>query len=49
MGAMIGEADENWRESEESLELAVLEAVREEDLAKKTSFCIGKEVKRGCR
>lgn len=41
------EADENCRESEDNLELAVLEAAKEEDLVKKTNFCIGKDVAEG--
>lgn len=41
---MVGEADEKWRESEESLELAVLEAARDEDRVKERRFCIGRKV-----
>jgi hypothetical protein len=41
MGAMVEEEDENWREREESLELAVLGAVKDEHRANETSFCIG--------
>lgn len=40
---MIEGVVENWREIEESLELAVLIVVRDEGLAKETSFCIGEK------
>jgi hypothetical protein len=36
---MDGE-EENWRENEESLDSAVLEAVRDVDRAKEASFCM---------
>jgi hypothetical protein len=32
--------DENWRDKEESLEFAVLEAATDVERAKKASFCI---------
>ena len=38
----MGEDEENWRDNEESLELAVLEAVTEVDRAKEVSFCMRK-------
>jgi hypothetical protein len=43
MGAIIEEVDENWREREESLELAVLKVVKGDDRVKTTNFCIGKD------
>jgi len=44
IGAIVEEDEENWRDKEESLELAVLEAVTEIDRVKEASFCM----RRGC-
>lgn len=40
MGAMFGEEEENWRESEDSLEFAVLEAAIVVERASKVIFSI---------
>lgn len=40
MGAIVDGEEENWRDNEESLEFAVLEAVRDVDRAKEASFCM---------
>jgi len=40
MGAILEKDDENWREMEESLEFAVLEAVRLDERAVCASLCM---------
>jgi len=46
MGAMVEEEEDNWRANEESLEFAVLEAVRDVRRVKEASFCMGEGCKR---
>ena len=40
MGAIVYGEEENWRDNEESLEFAVLEAVRDVGRTKEASFCM---------
>jgi hypothetical protein len=44
MGAMLDEEEENWREKEESLEFAVLEATTDVERVKHSyaNFCMGR-------
>ena len=49
MGAIFEEEDENWREREESLEFAVLEAALVVERANKVIICIRKEGVEGWR
>jgi hypothetical protein len=41
---MVDDEDENWRDNEESLELAVLEAVTDVERAKTASFCMREDL-----